>query len=83
MITLNDMLNVSQSIIKDWIKYSFGKRRCIQLDEIYDLSIVGGGPGGLSAAVYVGPSQLKTLLLEKGHFVGQIKDTKEICNYPG
>ena len=53
------------------------------MDEIYDLIIVGGGPGGLSAAVYAGRSQLKTLLLEKGHFGGRIKDTKEICNYPG
>ena len=53
------------------------------MDEIYDLIIVGGGPGGLSAAVYAGRSQLKTLLLEKGHFGDRVKDTKEICNYPG
>lgn len=56
MITLDGMFNTSQNIIEDWLKYSFGKRRCIQLDEIYDLNIVGGGPGGLSAAVYAGRS---------------------------
>lgn len=53
------------------------------MEDIYDLIIVGGGPGGLSAAIYAGRSQLKTLLIEKSHFGGRINDTKEIRNYPG
>ncbi len=32
---------------------------------VYDILIVGGGPGGLSAALYAGRSEMKTLLLEE------------------
>lgn len=35
------------------------------MDSIYDLIIVGGGPAGLSAAIYAGRSERQTLLLEK------------------
>lgn len=51
--------------------------------DIYDLIIVGGGPGGLAAAIYGARAKLKTLVLEKGVFGGQIFTTREICNYPG
>ena len=53
------------------------------MDEMYDLIIVGGGPAGLSAAIYAGRSERKTLLLEKGSYGGRINDTYEIRNYPG
>lgn len=36
------------------------------MDSIYDLIIVGGGPAGLSAAIYAGRSERQTLLFEKG-----------------
>lgn len=36
------------------------------MDAVYDLIIVGGGPAGLSAAIYAGRSERRTLLLEKG-----------------
>ena len=51
--------------------------------EIYDLIIVGGGPCGLSAAVYAGRSGMKTLILEEYACGGQILNTFEIKNYPG
>lgn len=51
--------------------------------EIYDLIIVGGGPGGLAAAIYGARAKLKTLVLEKAVFGGQIFTTREIVNYPG
>lgn len=50
--------------------------------ERYEIIIVGGGPAGLSAAVYTGRSELKTLLIEKGNFGGRMNDTLQIENYP-
>lgn len=53
------------------------------MEKIYDLIIVGGGPAGLSAAIYAGRSERQTLLLEKGSYGGRINDTYEVRNYPG
>lgn len=52
-------------------------------NEIYDLIIVGGGPGGLSAGVYAMRAALKTLLIELGVPGGQMINSDEIDNYPG
>lgn len=51
--------------------------------ETYDMAIVGGGAGGLSAAIYAGRAERKTLLIEKGSYGGRINETREIRNYPG
>ena len=52
-------------------------------NEIYDLAIVGGGPGGLSAGIYAMRAALKTVLIEKGLPGGQINLTESVENYPG
>jgi thioredoxin reductase (NADPH) len=52
-------------------------------EEIYDLIIVGGGPGGLTAGIYAMRAALKTVLIEKGMFGGQVAITKGVENYPG
>lgn len=49
----------------------------------YDLIIIGGGPAGLSAAIYGGRAKLKTLLINKGTLGGMADTTREIVNYPG
>ncbi|MDR0823281.1 MAG: thioredoxin-disulfide reductase [Endomicrobium sp.] len=53
------------------------------MEKIYDVIIIGGGPAGLSAAVYSSRAKLKTLLFEKAACGGQIIITDLIENYPG
>ena len=50
---------------------------------IYDIIIIGAGPAGLSAALYAGRAKLRTLLIEKESFGGQVSTTHEVENYPG
>ncbi|NLD64686.1 MAG: thioredoxin-disulfide reductase [Bacteroidales bacterium] len=49
----------------------------------YDVIILGGGPAGLTAAIYLSRARLKTLLLTDGTPGGQMTLTHEIANYPG
>lgn len=49
----------------------------------YDLIIIGGGPGGLSAGVYAMRAAMKTVLVEKGVMGGQVTMSDEVENYPG
>lgn len=50
---------------------------------VYDLIVVGGGPGGYTAALYAARAGLDTLALEKLSAGGQMALTEEIDNYPG
>ncbi|MBX8935280.1 thioredoxin-disulfide reductase [Enterococcus gilvus] len=50
---------------------------------MYDVVIIGAGPGGMTAALYAARSNLSVLLLEKGLPGGQMNNTAEIENYPG
>ena len=52
-------------------------------DNIYDLVTIGGGPAGLTAAIYAGRGLLKTLVIEKLMTGGQATITHMIDNYPG
>ncbi len=49
----------------------------------YDCTIVGGGPGGLTAGMYAVRAALKTVCIEKGTPGGQVAITKGVENYPG
>ena len=52
-------------------------------NEIYDVIIIGGGPAGLTAGMYAMRAALKTVLIERGVFGGQVAITKGVENYPG
>ncbi len=49
----------------------------------YDLIIIGGGPAGLSAALYGARGNISTLVVEKGLPGGELNNTEEVENYPG
>ena len=53
------------------------------MGKIYDVIILGAGPGGLAAGLYSGRYRLDTLVIEKAKDGGQIAITDEIENYPG
>ncbi len=50
---------------------------------LYDLVIIGGGPGGLSAGIYAMRAALETVLIEKGIMGGQVVMSDMVENYPG
>ncbi|MFZ4464033.1 MAG: thioredoxin-disulfide reductase [Bacteroidales bacterium] len=49
----------------------------------YDAIVIGGGPAGLTAGIYLSRARLKTLILNEGTAGGQMVLTHEIANYPG
>ncbi len=52
-------------------------------DKIYDVIVIGAGPGGMTAALYASRSNLSTLILERGAPGGQLINTAEVENYAG
>ena len=52
-------------------------------DNHYDAIVLGGGPAGLTAGIYLSRARMKTLILSEGTVGGQMVLTHEIANYPG
>ena len=55
----------------------------MDMQNVYDLVIIGAGPAGLTAGLYGARAKMKTLIIEKDKNGGQIVTTEEVANYPG
>ena len=55
----------------------------MNMERMYDAIIIGGGPSGLTAALYLARAAYRVLVIEKEKFGGQINITEDVVNYPG
>ena len=72
----------SQAAIEEMLK-AFAPQRKAETRTVHDMLIIGGGPGGYTAALYAARAGLDTLVIERLSAGGQMALTHQIDNYPG
>lgn len=55
----------------------------MEMERLYDAVIIGGGPAGLTASLYLARAGYRVLVMEENNFGGQIVITEQVVNYPG
>lgn len=74
----------SKAMIDAFIQEKLGEEAVLRTQErMYDMVVIGGGPGGYTAALYAARAGLDTVVLEKLSAGGQMALTHQIDNYPG
>ena len=73
----------SGAMIEEFIEKTLGGQEKKEKTHVHDVIIIGGGPGGYTAALYAARSGLDAIVLEKLSAGGQMAQTHQIDNYPG
>lgn len=73
----------SKAVIDEFLSDILPEQIKEENDHVYDMIVIGGGPGGYTAALYAARAGLDTLVIEKLSVGGQMALTHQIDNYPG
>jgi len=73
----------SGAMIEEFIARTLGRQEKKEDVHVHDVIMIGGGPGGYTAALYAARSGLDAIVLEKLSAGGQMAQTHQIDNYPG
>ena len=73
----------SGAMIEEFIEKTLGGQEKKEKTHVHDVVIIGGGPGGYTAALYAARAGMDVLLLERMSAGGQMALTNQIDNYPG
>ena len=73
----------SKAVIDEFLSDILPEQIKEENDHVYDMIVIGGGPGGYTAALYAARAGLNTLVIEKLSAGGQMALTHQIDNYPG